>query len=89
LLKTYFISKGLIRVIAEIRVERLRRKLKLPRAKFKLNIFRKKENKDFVFKYPRFKKRKLKILSREISLPIVSQKELVIKPPVMVKPITI
>lgn len=87
LLQIYFISKGLIRVIAEIRVERLRRKLKLPRAKFKWNIFKKKENKDFVFKCLRFKKRKFRILSREIRLPVLYQKEFIIKRPAMVKPI--
>lgn len=70
LLSIYVINSTLIRVITEIRIERRRRKLKLPRVRFKFNIFRKEENKDFVFKYPRFKKRKLKILSREISIPI-------------------
>ena len=55
-----------------------RRKLGLPRAKFKFNIFRKEEKKDFVFKYLRFKKRKIKILSREIWLPVPYQKELII-----------
>lgn len=54
--------------------------------RLKFNIFRKEKKRDFVFKYLRFKKRKLKILSREISLPVVYQKELIIKHPVMVKP---
>lgn len=89
LLTIYIINKILIRVITEIRIERKRIKLKLPRARFKFNIFRKEENKDFVFKYPRFKKRKLKILSREISLPVVYQKELIIKHPVIVEKISI
>jgi hypothetical protein len=85
----YVINNILIRVITEIRIERKRRKLKLSRGRFKFNIFRKEENKDFVFKYLRFKKRKLKFLSREILLPIVYQKESIIKYPVMVKSITI
>ena len=89
LLKIYVIKNILIRVITEIRIERKRRKLKLPRARFKFNIFRKQEKKDFVFKYLRFKKRKIKILSRDISSPVPYQKELIIKQPVMVKLITI
>lgn len=87
--KIYFISRILMRVVTEIRIERLRRKLKLPRAKFNFKLFKKEEPRDFVFKYPRLKKRKVKILAREISLPVVYQKELIIKAPVMVKPITI
>lgn len=89
LLKFYVIKNILIRVITEIRIERKRRKLRLPRARFKFKIFRKQEKKDFVFKYLRFKKRKIKILSRDISLPVPYQKELIIKQTVMVKPITI
>ena len=89
LLKFYVIKNILFRVITEIRIERKRRKLRLPRARFKFKIFRKQEKKDFVFKYLRFKKRKIKILSRNIPLPVPYQKELVIKQPVMVKPITI
>lgn len=89
LLKIYVINNILIRIITEIRVEKKRRQLKLPRPRLKFNIFRKEKKRDFVLKYPRFKKRKLKILSREISLPVVYQKELIIKHPVMVKPITI
>lgn len=89
LLKVFVIKNILIQVITEIRIERRRRKLGLPRARFKFNIFRNKEKKDFVFKYFRFKKRKLRILSRDISLPVLCQKELIIKQPVMVKPITI
>jgi hypothetical protein len=54
-----------------------------------VNIFRKEEPKDFIFKYPRFKKRKLKILSREIYVPILYQKELILKPPVMVEAVTL
>ena len=87
LLKIYVIKSILIRVVTEIGVEIKRRKLGLPRAKFKFNIFRKKEKKDFVFKYLRFKKRKIKILSRDISLPVPYQKTLFIKQPVMVKSI--
>ena len=78
LLKIYVIKNILIRVVTEIGVEIKRRKLGLTRAKFKFNIFRKEEKKDFVFKYLRFKKRKIKILSRDISLPIPYQKELII-----------
>jgi hypothetical protein len=89
LLKFYVIKNILIRVITEIGVERKRRKLGLPRARFKFKIFRKQENKDFVFKYLRFKKRRIKILSRDISLPVPYQKELIIKQTVMVKHITI
>ena len=89
LLKFYGIKNILIRVITEIRIERKRRKLRLTRARFKFKIFRKQEKKDFVFKYLRFKKRKIKILSRDISLPVPYQKELIIKQTVMVKPITI
>ena len=89
LFKIYVIKNILIRVITEIRIERKRRKLKLPRARFKFNIFRNQEKKDFVFKYLRFKKRKIKILSRDISSPVPYQKELIIKQPVMVKLITI
>jgi len=79
LLPFYIINNILIRIITEIKIERKRRKQKLPRAKFKFNIFKKEEKKDFVFKYPRFKKQKFKILSRKISLPIIYQKELIIK----------
>lgn len=89
LIKFYLIKNILIRVITEIRIERKRRRLKLPRPKFKFNIFKKQEKKDFVFKYLRFKKRKKKFLYRDISLPVPYQKELVIKQPVMVKPITL
>jgi hypothetical protein len=89
LLKFYVLKNILIRVITEIRIERKIRKLKLPRARFKFKIFRKQENKDFIFKYCRFKKRKIKILSHDISLPVPYQKELIIKHTVMVKPITI
>ena len=78
LLKIYVIKNILIRVVTEIRVEIKRRKLGLPRARFKFNIFRNQEKKDFVFKYLRFKKRKIKILSRDISLPVPYQKELII-----------
>jgi hypothetical protein len=70
LCKIYIVKNILIRVITEIRIERKRKKLKLPRARLKFNIFIKKQNKDFVFKYPRFQKQKLKILSRDISLPV-------------------
>ncbi len=89
LLKIFVIKNILIRVITEIRIEKRRKELKLSRAKFKFNIFRNKEKKDFVFKYYRFKKRKIKILSRNISLPILYQKELIVKHPVMVKQIKI
>ena len=88
LLKIFIIKNILIRVITEIRIEK-RRNLGLPRARFKFNIFRNKEKKDFVFKYFRFKKRKIRILSRDISLPVLYQKEMIIKQPVRVKPITI
>lgn len=70
ILKIFYVKKILIRLIAEIRIERKRKKLGLPRAKLKFNLFRNKERKDFVFKYIRFKKRKIKILSRNISLPV-------------------
>ena len=76
LIKLYVIKNILI--IAEIRVEKERIKLGLPRARFKFNIFRNREKKEFVFKYLRFKKRKIKILSRDISLPVPYQKELII-----------
>ena len=66
LFKIYVIKNILIRVITEIQVEKKRKKLGLARARFKFNIFRKQENKDFVFKYLRFKKRKMKILSHNI-----------------------
>ena len=78
LVKIYVIKNILIRVVTEIGVEIKRRNLGLPRAKFKFNIFRKEEKKNFVFKYLRFKKRKIKILSRDISLPVPYQKELII-----------
>ena len=65
LLKIFFIQNTLIRVITEIRIERRRRKLGLPRAKFK--------------------KRKIRILSRDISLPVLYQKEVNIKQLVMIK----
>ena len=89
LLKFYCLKNILIRVIVEIQLERKRRRRKLLRPKFKFNIFKKQEKKDFVFKYLRFKKRKIKILSRDISLLVPYQKELIIKQAVMVKPITI
>ncbi len=41
LIKIYVIKNILIRVVTEIGVERKRRKLGLPRAKFKFNIFKK------------------------------------------------
>lgn len=88
MLKIYVIKNILIRVITEIRIEKKRRKLKLPR-KLKFNIFKNEEKKDFIFKYLRFKKRKIRILSREIPLPVLYQKELIIQHPIMVKPITI
>ena len=44
LLKFYVIKNILIRVITEIQIERKRRKLKLPRARFKFKIFRKQED---------------------------------------------
>lgn len=78
----YVIYNILIRVVTEIKVEKKRRELKLP---FKFNIFKKEKRENFVFKYPRFKKRKFKFLSRDISLPVVYQKELIIKAPVMVR----
>ena len=87
--KIYVICRILMRVVTEIRVERLRKKLKLPRARFNFKLFKKEKPRGLVFKYPRLKKRKLKILSREISLPIIYEKELIIKATVMVKPITI
>ena len=89
LLKFYIIKNILIRVITEIQIERKRKKLRLPRARFKFKIFRKQEKKDFVFKYLRFKKRKIKILYHDISLFVPYQKELIIKQAIMVKPITI
>ena len=89
LLKIFVIKNILIRVITEIQIERRQIKLGLPRAKFKFNIFRNKEKKDFVSKDIKFKKRKIRILSREISLPVLYQKELIIKQPLMVKTITI
>lgn len=89
LVTIYVIKNILIRIITEIRIEIKRRKLKLPRPRFKFNIFRKQEKKDFIFKYLRFKRRKIKILSHDISLPVLYQKELFIKHPRMVKPITI
>jgi hypothetical protein len=81
LYKIYIIKNILIRVITEIRIERKKKKLNLPRARLKFNIFIKKQNKDegFVFKYFRFKKQKFKILSRDISLPVMYQKKLIIK----------
>lgn len=89
LLRILVIKNILIRVITEIRFEKRRRKLKWPRPKLRHYIFGKKRNKEFIFKYPRLKKRKFQILSRDIPLPVLYQKELVIKQPVMVKPITI
>ena len=89
LLRILVIKNILIRVITEIRVERKRRELGLPRAKLNFNIFRKENEKDFTFKSFRFKKRKIKILSRDISLPVLCRKDLIIKKPVMVKPIRI
>ena len=86
----HVINNILIRITTKIRVEEKRKQLKLPRARFKFNIFRKEEKRDFVFKYPpQFKKTNVKILSREISLPVVYQKEMIIKHPVMVKLIAI
>jgi hypothetical protein len=35
----------LIRILTEIRIEKKRRKLKLPRSKFKFNIFRREKKK--------------------------------------------
>ena len=89
MLKIFVVKNILIRVISEIEIERRRREIRLPRAKFKFNIFRNKEKKDFIFKYFRFKKRKIRILSRDILLPVLYQKELIIKQPVMVKTIRI
>ena len=88
-LKIYVIKNLLIRVITEIRIERKRRKMGLPRPRLKSNIFKNQEKKHFVFKYIRFKKRKIKILSRYISLPVPYQRELIIKQPEMVKLIRI
>lgn len=85
----YLIKNILIRIITEIQVERKRKKLGLPRVKLKFYIFRKQKKEDFVFKCPRFKKKKIKFLSHNISLPILYEKEFIIKQPVMVKPIRI
>lgn len=88
-LKVYVIKNLLIRVITEIRVERKKRKLGLPRPRLKFNIFKNKQKQDFIFKYLRFKKKKLKILSNDILLPVPYQKKLIIKQPQMVKLIII
>ena len=53
LFKLYSIKKILSILIVEIQVEIKRRKLKLPWVRPKFNIFKKKENQDFIFKYPR------------------------------------
>jgi hypothetical protein len=71
LVKVYLATNLLIRIVTEVRIERKIRKLKLTRAKFKFNIFKKQGEKNFVFKYLRFKKRKITIFSRNISFPVL------------------
>lgn len=88
-LKIHLLFKLFIRIVTEIRIERKRLKLNLPRAKFKFNLFRREKRRDFVFKYPRIKKRKLKILSREISFPVSYQKERIFKHSPMIQPISL
>lgn len=78
----------LIKGVTELRIEKQRRKFNLPRVKLNFNIFRK-QNQDLTLKYIRFKKRKLKIFSRNISLFLPYQKELKIKSPKMVEQIII
>lgn len=85
LLGIFVIKNILIRGITEIRIERKWRELGLPRVKFKFNVFKKEEKKDYTFKYFRFKNRKIRILSRNIWLPALYRKELIIKQPAMVK----
>ena len=89
----YLLKKFIIRLVAEIRVERKRKKLNLPKTsilkilKDILKNFRNKEQKAFIFKYYRFKKRKFKVKSRQISLPVIYKKELIIEPrPTHVQP---
>jgi hypothetical protein len=59
--------------------------LKLPRAKLKINLFKKERKVPFVFKYIRFKKQKIKIGSRKISMLLPYQKEFIVCEPVMVE----
>lgn len=82
--KIYSITKIIIRLVAEIRVERKRRKLGLPRKLFNFNT---KNRKDLNFRVWRFKKKKIKFLRRNLNIPILYQKEIsLIKSP-MVEPI--
>ena len=83
--QVYVIRTLLTKIYVEIQVERRRKKLGLPRAKFKFFETEKKQN--FVYKVLRFKKRKVKVLSRDITLPIVYEKECVIKQTPMVQAI--
>jgi len=89
LVKTYVITNLFIRILTEVRIEKKIKRLNLKRAKFKFNIFRKQEQKNFVVKYFRFKKRKITILSCKISLPVIYQKEIIIKSSPMVETIKI
>jgi hypothetical protein len=76
-IKVYLIKKILMKIIVEIKIERKRRKLKLP---YK-NIFtlRTKRNKKLSFTYPRIKQRKLKIFSRNLTVPVFYNKKIKIK----------
>ena len=89
LVKIYVTINLFIRILTEVRIEKKIRHLKLKRAKFKFNIFKKQEQKDFVIKYFRFKKRKITIFSCKIPFPVICRKEVIIKSSPMVKPIKI
>jgi hypothetical protein len=81
--KVYIVKKVLVWLVTEIRIEKRRRQLKLPYVNiFKdVNIFRakKKKSEDFIFLAPRIKKRKIRIFSKNLVIPVLYQKKLRIK----------
>lgn len=82
-IQVYIVKKTLMWIITEVRIEKERRKLKLPY----VNIFRvkKKKSEDFLFFYPRFRKRKIRIFSKNLVIPVLYKKKLSIKKPAMVQ----
>lgn len=89
LLPVLLINKLMMRIVTEIRCEVKRKKLKLPRPKLKDYFFKNRKNKDFCFKYYRMRRKKFKFLSKNVSLPVLYSKKLIIKRPKMVEPIPV
>ena len=86
----YIVGRILFRIVIEIMVEKKRRELKLPLKLPKLsNLFKKQPKQDFVFKRLSIRRKKFKIFSRELKLPVFYEKEIIIRESPKVKPIYI